>query len=80
LEVAPRAIAIAVHNPYDLLAYPGAGTYLVTYEHTAPAMNALAAVVWGERAPTGRLAVALPGLYPRGHRAPLAPGVWPRQS
>jgi beta-N-acetylhexosaminidase len=79
-EVAPRMIAVAVHNPYDLLAYPGVGTFLATYEHTVPAMEALAGVLWGERAPEGRLPVALPGLYPRGHRAALTPGVWPRPS
>jgi beta-N-acetylhexosaminidase len=70
-EVAPRVIAVAVHNPYDLLAYPEIGTYLATYEHTAPAMEALAGVLWGERVPTGRLPVALPDLYPRGQRAAL---------
>ncbi|HEY7982655.1 MAG TPA: beta-N-acetylhexosaminidase [Ktedonobacterales bacterium] len=79
-EVAPRLIAVAAHNPYDLLAYPEVGTYLATYEHTAPAMEALAAVLWGERAPVGRLPVALPGLYPRGHRAALTAAAWRRQS
>jgi beta-N-acetylhexosaminidase len=79
-EMAPHLITVAVHNPYDLLAYPGVGTYLATYEHTAPAMEALASVLWGERAPEGRLPVALPSLYPRGHRAALIPAAWHRQS
>jgi beta-N-acetylhexosaminidase len=70
-EAAPRMIAVATHNPYDLLAYPDVDTYLATYEQTAPAMEALASVLWGEREPVGRLPVALPGLYPRGHRAAL---------
>jgi beta-N-acetylhexosaminidase len=79
-EAAPRLIAGAVHNPYDQLAYPDVGTYLATYEHTAPAMEALAGVLWGERIPEGRLPVALPGRYPRGHRAALTPAAWRRQS
>jgi beta-N-acetylhexosaminidase len=79
-EVASRLITIAAHNPYDLLAYPDVSAYLATYEHTAPAMEALAAVLWGERAPEGRLPVALPGLYPRGHRVALTPAAWRRQS
>lgn len=58
-------IGLAPYSPYDLLAFPALGTYLVTYEYTAPAIVAAVRVLFGELAPEGRLPVSLPGLYAR---------------
>jgi beta-N-acetylhexosaminidase len=55
-------IAIAVHNPYDLLACPQLRTYLVTYEYTRPALTAAARVLFGDIEPKGHLPVSLPGI------------------
>lgn len=66
-------IGIAARNPYDLLAFPQLRTYLVTYEYSEPALAAAVRVLFGEIQPQGRLPVSLPGLYPRGHRAPVGP-------
>ncbi len=33
-------IGLAAYSPYDLLAFPELGTYLVTYEYTRPAIAA----------------------------------------
>ena len=52
-------IGMAVFNPYDLLAFPRLGTYLVTYELTGPALLAMARVLFGEIASQGRLPVTL---------------------
>jgi beta-N-acetylhexosaminidase len=53
--------------PYDLMAFPSAPTYLCTYSVLEPSMQALAAVLFGQLQPQGRLPVSIPGLYPRGH-------------
>ncbi len=60
-------IGIAVYNPYDLLAFPELGAYLVTYEYSEPALTAAVRVLFGEIQPQGHLPVSLSGLYPRGH-------------
>lgn len=56
-------IWIAMRNPYDLMAYPQAQTYLASYGANPPALEALAAVLWGQADPQGKLPVELPGLY-----------------
>ncbi|MDQ6660883.1 MAG: beta-N-acetylhexosaminidase [Chloroflexota bacterium] len=56
-------IGIAVYNPYDLLAFAGLKTYMVTYEYTEPALAAAVRVLFGEISPRGCLPVSLPGLY-----------------
>jgi beta-N-acetylhexosaminidase len=48
LQTGRPIIGIAAHNPYDLLAFPELGTYLVTYECTEPAFAAAARVLFGE--------------------------------
>lgn len=56
-------IGLAAYSPYDLLAFPELGTYLVTYEYTRPAIAAAVRVLFGEIQPQGKLPVSLPGLY-----------------
>jgi beta-N-acetylhexosaminidase len=60
-------VAVALRMPYDLLTYPSAPTYLCAYSILDPAMEALAAALWGERPARGRLPVSIPGMYPLGH-------------
>jgi beta-N-acetylhexosaminidase len=67
LQSGQPVIGVAVYNPYDLLAFPELGTYLVTYEYTQPALAAAVRVLFGEIQPRGHLPVSLPGLYPLGH-------------
>ncbi len=52
-------IGVAAYNPYDLLAFPEIGTYLVTYEYTPPAFAALVRVLFGEIPARGRLPVSI---------------------
>ncbi|MRR10817.1 hypothetical protein EG831_12265, partial [bacterium] len=63
LEAGSPVIAIAMRNPYDLMAFPQVGTYLVSYGSNPPAIEALAAVLWGQATPQGKLPVEIPGLY-----------------
>jgi beta-N-acetylhexosaminidase len=66
-KVANRLIVAAVQSPYDLLAFPGVSSYLAAYSDRPVSLAALAEVLCGGAQPAGRLPVALPGLYPRGH-------------
>ncbi|MFL5627447.1 MAG: beta-N-acetylhexosaminidase [Ktedonobacteraceae bacterium] len=66
MQTGRRVIGIAVGTPYDLLAFPQLGTYLVTYEYSQPALDAVVRVLFGEIQAQGHLPVSLPGLYARG--------------
>ena len=57
-------IGLAAYSPYDLLAFPELGTYLVTYEYTRPAIAAAIRILFGDILPQGKLPISLPGLYP----------------
>ncbi len=59
LKMGKPVIGIAAYNPYDLLAFPELGTYLVTYEYTRPAFAAVARVLFGETQALGHLPVTL---------------------
>ncbi|WP_432882186.1 glycoside hydrolase family 3 N-terminal domain-containing protein [Kribbella sp. CA-245084] len=54
-------IVVPVRDPYDVAYFDPAPTTLVTYGSTAPSMEALAKVLYGEIAPTGKLPVEIPG-------------------
>jgi beta-N-acetylhexosaminidase len=66
-------VVVAVREPYDLAYFSQADTCLATFGYTQPAMESLARVLLGERAPRGRLPVAVPAadssaiLHPYGH-------------
>ncbi|WP_238162917.1 glycoside hydrolase family 3 N-terminal domain-containing protein [Kribbella capetownensis] len=67
-------ILVAVRDPYDVAYFPSASTTLATYGYAAVSMEALAKVLYGELAPTGKLPVAIPAqpdpsvtLHPFGH-------------
>ena len=67
-------IVVPVRDPYDVAYFDPAPTTLVTYGSTAPSMEALAKVLYGEIAPTGKLPVEIPTkadptqvMYPFGH-------------
>jgi len=55
-------IVAALRLPYDLTAFPSAGTYLCTYSVLAPSMTALAAVLFGAAPAEGQLPVTIPGV------------------
>ncbi|MER7248352.1 glycoside hydrolase family 3 N-terminal domain-containing protein [Kribbella sp. NPDC000426] len=53
-------IVVPVRDPYDVAYFDPAPTTLVTYGSTVPSMEALAKVLYGEIAPTGKLPVEIP--------------------
>lgn len=53
-------VVVAVNTPYDLAYFPTAPTYLATYSTSDASMASLAAVLFGELRPTGKLPVSIP--------------------
>jgi beta-N-acetylhexosaminidase len=68
-------MTIAMRTPYDLADYPRSATHLCTYAIVPASVEAVADVIFGQAPIGGRLPVAIPGLYPRGHGMEVAS--WP---
>jgi beta-N-acetylhexosaminidase len=60
-------VTVAMRTPYDLADYPRAGTHLCSYAIVPASVGAVADALLGQAPISGRLPVAIPGLYPRGH-------------
>ncbi|MCC8251567.1 glycoside hydrolase family 3 protein [Saccharothrix luteola] len=74
LATGKPVVVIAVRDPYDIAYFPEAQTYLATYSYTAVSVESAVRVLYGERAPTGKLPVTIPvandpstALHPFGH-------------
>lgn len=67
LQTGKPAVIVAMRNPFDLLAFPEAPTYLAAYGDATVTIRAVARALFGEAPIRGRLPVGLPQLYPRGH-------------
>jgi beta-N-acetylhexosaminidase len=67
LEAGKRVVLIALRDPFDLLAFPDAPCFFAAYGEGEIEMRAAMDVLFGAAQPVGRLPVAIPGLYPRGH-------------
>ncbi|MBM7645632.1 beta-N-acetylhexosaminidase [Scopulibacillus daqui] len=66
-------IAVAIRNPYDIMAYPKVDAYLAQYSFNNANFNAAAATIFGKNDPKGQLPVTIPApdgkgkaLYPFG--------------
>jgi beta-N-acetylhexosaminidase len=73
LATGTPVIVAAVGTPYDIAYFPGAPTYVATYDPQPVSLNALAAVLFGDISPSGRLPVTITEpppsttiLFPRG--------------
>ncbi len=60
-------VTLAMRTPYDLAAYPSAGTHLCGYAIVPASVGAVADALFGRQPVRGRVPVAIPGLYARGH-------------
>ena len=60
-------ITVSLRTPYDLAGYPEAPTHLAAYGIHPPTMTALVDALLGLAPISGRLPVAIPGLFPIGH-------------
>lgn len=67
LETGVPTVTVSLRTPYDLADYPDAGTHACAWSVVPAALEALADALFGRAGITGRLPVAIPGLYPSGH-------------
>jgi beta-N-acetylhexosaminidase len=58
LKLDVPTVTVALRTPYDLAVYPAAQTHLCTYSIHPASLDALAAALFGEFTPTGRLPVS----------------------
>lgn len=65
LAVRRPTVTVALRTPWDLQAYPEAGTHLCTYSILEPSLVALADVLLGRASATGWLPVVAEGSGPR---------------
>jgi beta-N-acetylhexosaminidase len=72
IRTGARTVVIAMRMPYDLAAFPEAGTFICTYGILESSMEALAKALWGRAGFPGRLPVSIPGMYPVGHGEGMA--------
>lgn len=69
LESGPPVIVVSFGSPYLLMDYPTTHTYVSAFgdaRYSALPQQAVAQALFGEIPISGKLPVALPGLYPRG--------------
>jgi beta-N-acetylhexosaminidase len=59
LQLNIPTVTVALRTPYDLAAYPSSRTHLCTYSIQPASLDALAAALFGEFAPTGKLPVTV---------------------
>lgn len=57
-----KTIVVALQSPYDWLAFPQVGAYLLTYSPAQAAVPAACDILLGKQPVQGRLSVAIPGL------------------
>ena len=74
LKTGKPVVVVATRDPYDIAYFTQAPTYLATYSYSPVAIEAVARVITGEVAPSGKLPVDIPVagdpltvLYPFGH-------------
>lgn len=60
-------VVVGAGNPYELLRFPMVDSYVAAYGPDPASMRAAARVLSGRVQARGRLPIALPPLYPRGH-------------
>src|SRR6266568_937544 len=66
IEHNARLVGISFGNPYILMSFPKLQTYLVAYGDMQSLQEETAQAFLGQLDIRGRLAISLPGLYPRG--------------
>ncbi|GAC1474578.1 MAG: beta-N-acetylhexosaminidase [Chloroflexota bacterium] len=68
LDAGKKVIVAGLRDPFDLLSFPDAPCFLVAYDDSPVTTAAATSVIFGRSVAEGRLPVAIPGLYERGHR------------
>ena len=63
LQAVRPTVLVSLRSPYDILSAPSVAGYVCAYTGREPTLRALADVLSGSRAPTGRLPVEVAGVY-----------------
>jgi beta-N-acetylhexosaminidase len=58
-SAARRVVGLAASDPYDVGVLPSVGTFVASYEYSAPALAAAVDVLFGRRPAAGRLPVTV---------------------
>lgn len=62
-----KIVVAALGDPHDILEFPQVPAYVATYSASPGSVSAVGRLLFGKSQPTGRLPVAIPGMYPCGH-------------
>lgn len=60
-------VMVALRNPHDIMMFPSAASYVVSYGDSPASLEAVVALLFGDRQPGGKLPVTIPGLFAYGH-------------
>jgi CubicO group peptidase (beta-lactamase class C family) len=61
-----HVIGVSFGNPYIVMGFPSIDTYVCAYSGSPVVIRATAEVIFGEEPASGKLPVAMPGVYPFG--------------
>lgn len=67
VELNRKVIMISLRTPYDYTLTPKVNAFLVTYEHSLPAINVAFEIIFGLINSKGRLPVSIPGYFAKGY-------------
>jgi len=66
VDLKRKVIVISLRTPYDYALIPDVNAFIVTYEHSLPAINTAFEIIFGLTNAKGRLPVSIPGYFSKG--------------
>lgn len=67
VELRQKVIVISLRTPYDYALIPNVNAFIVTYEHSLPAISVAFEIIMGLTNSKGRLPVSIPGYFAKGY-------------
>lgn len=67
VELKRRVIVISLRTPYDYALIPDVNAFIVTYEHSLPAISIAFEIIFGIINAKGKLPVSIPGYFNKGY-------------
>lgn len=67
VELKRKVIVISLRTPYDYALIPDVNAFIVTYEHSLPAISIAFEIIFGIINAKGKLPVSIPGYFNKGH-------------
>lgn len=66
VELKQKVIVISLRTPYDFSFIPDVNVFIVTYEHSLPAISVAFEIIFGLISSKGKLPVSIPGYFSKG--------------